>query len=336
MSDLAPVSVVIIGVNVATHLESCIQGLLKADYPQDKLEILYVDGGSSDQSVKIAESHPEVKTIALDLIHPTPGLGRNRGAQETSHEIIQFLDGDTIVDPAWFRAGVAALQAEPKLAAVCGQLREKDPQRNFYHRTADIEWGQGAGEISAFGGNVILKKSALLQAGGYDRDLIAGEDPELSYRLRQEGYQLLRLREMMGLHDICMDQFGTYLRRSFRTGHAYAELALRYSRAPEKLWMKELLRIVLGCTAPWLVLLLGLSTGWVGLALLISITLLLRPLRHLPRYQNNYGLSASEALLYSLHLSFVIYPQFAGALRYLATFAGRAPLKNRGRRARAS
>ena len=75
-------------------------------------------------------------------------------------------------------------------------------------------------------------------------DLIAGEDPELSYRIRQSGWQILRIDAQMTTHDINMSTFRQYLKRAYRSGHAYAEIALRFLRNEEKLWLKELTRIV--------------------------------------------------------------------------------------------
>lgn len=65
--ELPMISVVIIGINVEKYLGACIDAVRAADYPQQKIEIIFVDGGSSDLSVKIATDFEGVKVIELNL-----------------------------------------------------------------------------------------------------------------------------------------------------------------------------------------------------------------------------------------------------------------------------
>ncbi len=50
---LPPIDIVIIGINVERYLYDCITSIRAADYPQELLNIIYVDGGSTDCSVTI-------------------------------------------------------------------------------------------------------------------------------------------------------------------------------------------------------------------------------------------------------------------------------------------
>jgi hypothetical protein len=63
---------------------------------------------------------------------------------------------------------------------------------------------------------------------GYDETLIAGEDPELSARLRYAGGKVMRIDREMTRHDADMHRFGQWWTRSVRAGHAFAEVALRH------------------------------------------------------------------------------------------------------------
>lgn len=313
-----PISVVIIGINVDGYLVDCIQSVRETDYPQDRLEIIYVDGGSKDQSVTTAKTFHNVRVIELDHPKPTPGRGRNAGWRAAKYDVIQFLDADTTIDRNWLKRALPHLK--DSVVAVCGRREELHRDKNPYHLIGDIEWDASPGLIDAFGGDVLVKKKALEAVDGYDEELIGGEDPDLSYRLRQEGGLLLRINEAMTTHDLNMDSFQQYCRRAFRTGHAYAEIGLRYRKMPEKFWLRELTRISSSTTLPWILLSAASYVGLPFVGLMLAGSLSLRPLRLIKEFERKFHLNRAQSIFYALHLSFVVYPQMAGVLRYLCSW----------------
>src|SRR5439155_22222698 len=107
----------------------------------------------------------------------------------------------------WLQAALAFLKQRADIAAVGGRLRERFPDRSVYNWLCDKEWDRPTGEIRAFAGNVMVRAAALKAVGGYREDLIAGEEEELSVRLRQVNWRLWRLAEEMALHDAAMLHF---------------------------------------------------------------------------------------------------------------------------------
>ena len=49
----------------------------------------------------------------------------------------------------------------------------------------DIEWNTPTGEAKACGGDFMIRKKAFKQVGGFNDTVIAGEEPELCYRLKK-------------------------------------------------------------------------------------------------------------------------------------------------------
>lgn len=307
------VSTVIIGINTEKTIKQCIESVKNTSYPQECLEIIYVDGGSSDRSVQFAEEEG-VRVIKLQQSQPTPGRGRNAGWRAAKFEKILFLDGDTTLNESWLESSVSLLK--DGVVAVCGKRIERDRLKNPYHLISDIEWGDTEGVISSFGGDVLVNREAIADVEGYDEWLVAGEDPELSFRLRQKGGVICRVNGVMTVHDINMSSFGQYWRRNVRTGYAYAEVALRYIDHKEKFWFKELTRIILGVTIPSVLIVLGWLTGFFYLGLIFGLGIALRNLRNIPKYRRKYHLSLWQSTLYAIHLSFVVYPQMVGVLKY--------------------
>lgn len=322
------IGVVIIGINVEKYLEDCISSVLSADYPENLLEIVYVDGGSQDDSPEIAKAIEGIKVIELRDRQPTPGRGRNTGWKVLSVPLIQFLDADTILNPDWLNRAVPML--DDLTVAVCGHRREKDPYRNAYHMLTNMEWHYEMGLCRYFGGDVLVKREALEKTGGFDESLIAGEDPELSYRIRQKGWQILRIDAPMTTHDINMTTLKQYLKRAYRSGYAYAEIGLRFIKNNEKMWLRELVRIIYKTLVPIALVLAGFMIGKVWLGILLGLLILGRPFFRLNRLKQNLGQSWKYTLIYAGHSALVVYPQFWGILRY---FWGRSfgrPLRNKG------
>jgi len=328
-TTLTEIGVVIIGVNVDRYLAQCIRSVQAADWPRELLKIVYVDGGSRDASVRVAREFEGVEVIELNDRHPTPGRGRNAGWKTLATPLIQFMDADTVLHPDWFQRAYAAL--DDSNTAVCGHRREKYPAKNVYHRFTEMEWHYETGPCRYFGGEVLVRQSVLAATGGFDENLVAGEDPELSYRIRQSGWQILRIDAPMSTHDINMTAFRQYLKRAYRSGYAYAEIALRFIRKPEKLWLKESIRILVKALLPICLVIAGILSGHPWWGILLGLLILGRPLFNLGRLKRGSRQPWRYVLLYTGHTALVVYPQFWGMVRYFWGRATGRPLRNKGR-----
>jgi GT2 family glycosyltransferase len=218
------VGVVVIGRNEGERLRRCLRSLLD----QGAGPIVYVDSGSVDDSVAFSQSLGVI-VVNLDTSVPfTMARGRNAGFQELSRRYptlrwVQFVDGDCEVRPGWIAQARAVIAARPEVAAVCGRRRERYPEASIYNRLADMEWNAPTGEIDECGGDVLFRCPVFLELGGFNPRMIAGEEPELSVRVRDRGYKILRIDAEMTLHDAAMSRFSQWWTRATRGGHAFAE-----------------------------------------------------------------------------------------------------------------
>jgi len=253
----AGVGVVVIGRNEADRLVLCLRSVLREVAVDD---VVYVDSGSTDDSVARAR---ELGVVALELDRSRPfsaARGRNEGAAWFGPEraMIQFIDGDCELAVGWLAHGAHHLDANPEVAALCGHLREREPQRNAYHRLAALEWVRTPGPITGPYGIVMVRASAFNAVGGYAEDLIAGEDPELGLRLGRAGHRLLHLDHEMAVHDIAMQHAWQWWQRSLRSGYAYAQGAWRHRAEGEGYRVREVASIVAWSLGPVLAALAGL------------------------------------------------------------------------------
>lgn len=256
------VGVVVIGRNEGERLADCLASVFVGSR-----EVVYVDSNSTDGSPERAAALG-VDVVPLDLTKPfTAARARNEGSARLfvrwpGVELVQFVDGDCVVDRAWIAHATAFLDVRPDVVAVCGRRRERYPARSIYNRLCDLEWDTPIGETKAFGGDVLLRRAALVAAGGYRDDLIAGEEPELCVRLRARGGRIWRLDHEMTLHDAAMTRLSQWWKRSMRAGHAFMQGARLHGAPPERHWVRESRRALFW--GLWLPAVLLAATAVVG------------------------------------------------------------------------
>lgn len=225
---LAQVGVVAIGRNEGERLRRCLLSL-----PRGLGAVVYVDSGSTDDSVAFARSRG-VEVVELDMSIPfTAARARNAGIERLrtlvpSAHFVQVVDGDCELVEGFIEAAFDALEADPSLAVVCGRRRELHPESSRYNLLCDMEWNTPVGETDACGGDALIRLAAFDTAGGYDPSLIAGEEPDMCSRIRRAGYRILRIDREMTAHDAAMRRFDQWWKRSVRAGHAAAQWYERY------------------------------------------------------------------------------------------------------------
>ena len=263
---------VVIGRNEGQRLVRCLASLQGRASP-----VVYVDSGSTDGSPEAAESAGAI-VVELDLSRPfTAARARNAGLARLGEidpegDHVQFLDGDCEIVPGWIEAALETLTGDSGLAVVCGRRRERHPEASLWNRLIDAEWDTPVGEALECGGDALMRRAALAEVGGYRDSIIAGEEPELCFRLRQKGWRIRRIDVEMTRHDAALSKFSQWWKRTSRGGHAFAECAALHGRSAERFRVAETRRaLVWGAGLP-LALLVGLALfgGW-ALALLLAL-----------------------------------------------------------------
>jgi len=329
------IGIVAIGRNEGERLKRSLSSVMPLDHP-----VVYVDSGSTDDSVEFARS-VGADVVTLDMTVPfTAARARNAGAgrlREIAGEglrYIQFIDGDCEVAAEWIEAAITALEQDEGLAAVAGRRRERARDETIFNRYCDMEWNTPVGEARALGGDAVYRLSAFDQVGGFDPSFICGEEPELCYRLRQQGWRVRRLDHDMTLHDANMTRWGEFWKRMTRSGWAYAEGAETYGAGPERYNVRERQRVLIwGGVLPAVILTLifggaillmaGLSVGWGAVAAAILALGLYPALALKTAYSRNKARQDSwpDSLLYGALVTVAKIPQFFGLRRYARTRA---------------
>lgn len=215
---------VVIGRNEGQRLVRCLDAL-----PEPATRIVYVDSGSTDGSIEMAQAKG-VHVVRLDTARAfTAGRARNEGfeALHAAHpelDLVQFIDGDCEIEPTWLGQATAFLLENPDVAVVCGRRRERFPERSVYNRLCDLEWDTPVGEAEACGGDALMRARVFAAAGGFNPAIMAGEEPELCHRIRASGHKIWRIDAPMTIHDAAMFHFRQLWLRGVRSGYGYAHV----------------------------------------------------------------------------------------------------------------
>jgi glycosyltransferase involved in cell wall biosynthesis len=273
-------SVVVIGRNEGARLERCLESIAHLRGLAGPIEVIYVDSNSSDGSPGRARA-AGAQVIEVRPAHPTAAIGRNAGWQAASAPFVLFLDGDTQVHPDFAATALESL-VDPSVAIVWGHRRETKPADSVYNRILDLDWIYPPGESEFCGGDALMRREALEEAGGYDETLIAGEEPEMCRRLRGKRYRILHIDTPMTGHDLAITRWPQYWKRALRAGYAYAQVSERFRGTGDPFWESDRRRNVIRGSF-WLALpfaafaaAMAMRSGWpvyAALGLIAALTL---------------------------------------------------------------
>ena len=213
--------------NEERYLEACLDSILANDYPFDLLEILVVDGLSTDRSQEIALKYAEGRQfIRLLQNHKRiQAAALNLGIREATGEIIVRVDGHTTLDSSYVQECVRALQSTD--ASIVGGVQRAvgtGPISDAIAIATTSVFGVGDArfrysEREEWVDTVFLGawyKRTLEALGGFDEEWVVNQDYELNYRLRQAGGKILLSPKIRSLY---------YVRSSLR---ALARQYFRY------------------------------------------------------------------------------------------------------------
>jgi cellulose synthase/poly-beta-1,6-N-acetylglucosamine synthase-like glycosyltransferase len=234
--------------------------------------------------------------------------------------MILFLDGDTILDADFPLAALAELEKDAANAAAWGHRREFCGCVSVYVRVLDLDWVYEPGETLFFGGDVLVRRAALESVGGFDEKLIAGEEPEMCRRMRNNSWRIQHIDVPMTLHDLAITRFSQYWRRATRAGYAFASVSARFRATSDPFWSSDArrnrIRGLFWLLSPILALAISvwlLSPLPLALWLLLLVSVTLRS-AWLSRWKSN---DRKTLILYGLHSHLQQVPIFLGQLQYL-------------------
>lgn len=232
-------SVVVPCYNAAKDLDRCLAALRQD--AGDDLDILVVDDASSEGDAAAVADRHGARCLRLEE-NVGPAVARNAGVAATAREAVLFVDADVRVHAGTVNKALAALDEAPDVGACFGSYDDApgDPRflsqfRNLYHRHTHQT---GRREASTFWtGCGAVTREAFDAVGGFSPALsrLGMEDIDLGYRLRDAGYRILLVKDMLGQHLKAWRLGGMIRTDIFHRGVPWMLLLLAREGAPAEL-----------------------------------------------------------------------------------------------------
>lgn len=197
-----PVTLLIPTWNEEDHIGECLASVVAQTYPLRAMEVLVVDGGSTDRTREIVEEWtsriPGLRLV--DNPKRIQAVALNLGMKAASHDLVVRLDAHTVYADNYVKASVDAYRSAGA-TMVGGPMRPRGAtpfgEAVAIATTSRIGVGPGRFHFADAAGDVdtvylgAFDRKDVLALGGYDENFAVGEDHELNLRITQSGGRIV-------------------------------------------------------------------------------------------------------------------------------------------------
>lgn len=190
------VSIVIPAYNEAQHISETIESVLSMDYPEELLDVIVVDDGSTDSTLEIAKRfEPKVRVFTK----PNAGKGAalNFGLRHAKGKLVATMDADSAVTPGTIRE-LLPLFVDEEVMAVTPAVKVK-PKNKLISELQRIEYLMilFSRKLLSFidavpvtpGPFSMFRKKVFDEIGGFDEHNLV-EDQEICLRIQSANYKV--------------------------------------------------------------------------------------------------------------------------------------------------
>jgi glycosyltransferase involved in cell wall biosynthesis len=210
------ISVVISTRNASKTLSACLESLKEQSRMPD--EIIMVDRDSSDKTVAIARKY----TDKIYNYGPERSAQRNFGAKKAVGDYLLFVDADMELTPNVISEGERLVIEDKSIKAVA--IPEESFGEGFWASVKAFERSFYLGEEKIEAPRLIDSKSFEV-VGGYDENLVAGEDWDLRNRLEAKGIRIGRIKRLIRHNEGRLSLLGSAFKKYYYGRHIKRYLA---------------------------------------------------------------------------------------------------------------
>ncbi len=211
MTPLPFISIIIPAKNEEKLIRGCITSLNQLVYPKEKIEIIIVDGLSTDNTLGVAR---EMGATVISNAKQTVSPGRNIGFEKARGDLIAFTDADCVVDIHWLSNSIKYFEKDKTVACVGGPNLTPSDESDF-GKAVGFVFDQpvfAAGSIHARdlnevkevssipGCNAIYRQSILSKVMPLDESMLTGDDTLLNRKILDLGCRLLYTPDVKVFH----------------------------------------------------------------------------------------------------------------------------------------
>jgi len=198
------VTVAVPAYNEEDTVAKTLNSIIKLDYPKDNVEIIVINDGSKDNTVKVVETtikeNPGSKILLVNKKNGGKGTALNVALKLAKGEFFVPLDADSYIRSDALKVIMPNFENK-NVAAVLPLMKIKDP-KNFMQR---IQWAEYMVNLFykrlmsildcvhvAPGPFSVYRKETLIEIGGFDENNLT-EDLEVTLRLQKNNYKIIQV-----------------------------------------------------------------------------------------------------------------------------------------------
>ena len=245
VNSLSPlVSFVIAAYNAEEDIDRCLSSIVKQTYPENRIEILVIDGDSSDETINIAKSYGALIINNPDRIAE---FAKSLGIQRAQGEYIVILDTDNeIVQEDWLKKMINVLEGDYSIIGMnpvfllkrsdflvnryCALLGLEDPviryMADFTPANARIEKHGGysvykirEGRFPIFGSNgFIWRRKVFDEIKGY---IPRYDEAEFCIKVIENGFNKIGFVEDYGIYHHHLETIAQFMGKRLRRGNEF-------------------------------------------------------------------------------------------------------------------
>jgi glycosyltransferase involved in cell wall biosynthesis len=187
--------------NSEATIEKTVQSVLAQDFPHEFMELIVVDGSSTDHTLEIIEESLTRSDIPARILAENEGLGKARQivVDNARGEYIIWVDGDMILSSEFVARQVEYMEGDSRVGIAKGRcgVWKNDKDRSMVAVLENIEFmldtssaGEKQSNVLATSG-CIYRTEVIRRVGGFDPNIKGvGEDMDAENKVRQAGWSL--------------------------------------------------------------------------------------------------------------------------------------------------
>ena len=242
MSSQPFISVIIPVRNESKFIARTVEYLQIQEYPEDRMEIIVVDGQSDDNTreivAKIARSDKRVKLF--ENPRRLSSAARNIGAEKARGDIVLYIDGHTYIDNTQLLDNTAKLMTEKDVSVLSRPQFLETPDNDRFQRAVALARESAVGHgldstiyesrelyVNPASSAAAYTRAILDDLNGFDERFDAAEDYEFNYRVGKAGYRSFTSLKL-AVYYYPRKSFGALFKQMARYGIGRMRLAVKH------------------------------------------------------------------------------------------------------------
>ncbi len=257
----------VLTLNEEATIGKCLDSIADQDFSKGGVEIIVVDGESTDGTREIAERY--TSKILVESRH-TFGYARNLGVHSAEGRYVAFMSADAWAEPDWLRnihrrlssgglEGVVGRQLPIVSSDWVSKIRGAGFKRAYPDEARHMGNGDNFSTV-----NCTYVRETILENGGFDEVLPACEDQDLAHKMLQADVKIVYDPDVT-VHHVAEDSLMEIVRKTFRQGIGEGVCNSRYKVWTGRLFLSVLLVLMLAGVP--LALLIGFPLSSIGIVL---------------------------------------------------------------------